>query len=118
MIVLDELKNKIFLSFRDASIQKLSTLQLSDCRYRSRPKHLTTLLEQFLRGKGLETGMWMLLQDRCRRDLSDFQWKNTLLPLAAHVGQLLYVRYTRLHTNFFWQYFDYNIAIFLSIGGP
>ncbi|XP_055326409.1 nuclear pore complex protein Nup160 homolog isoform X2 [Sitodiplosis mosellana] len=73
----------------DASIQKLSTLQLSDCRYKSRPNHPTTLLEQFLRGKGLEAGVWMLLQDQCR-DITDFQWKNTLLPLASIVGQLLW----------------------------
>lgn len=89
MSVLNESKQYFFLIIRDASIQKLSTLQLSDCRYRSRSNHLTTLLEQFLRGKGLEVGMWMLLQDRCRRDVSDFQWKSTLLPLAANVGQLL-----------------------------
>lgn len=75
-------------SHRDASVQKLTTLQLSDCRYKSRPSHPTTLLEQFLRGKGLEAGVWLLLQDHCR-DFEDSQWKNTLLPLTSIVGQLL-----------------------------
>lgn len=84
----DLISNEICQIHRDASIQKLSTLQLSDCRYKSRPNHPTTLLEQFLRGKGLEAGVWLLLQEDCR-DLNNFQWKNTLLPLTSIVGQLL-----------------------------
>lgn len=76
------------LIFRESSIQRLSVLQLSDCRFKQRPNRPTTLLEQFLRGKGLQAGLWTLLEENCR-DLDDFQWRNTLLPLATTVGQLL-----------------------------
>lgn len=31
----------------------------------------------------------MLVQENCR-DFTDFQWRNTLLPLALNVGQLLW----------------------------
>lgn len=62
---------------------------MSDCRYKIRPKHPATLLEQFVRGSGLEAGIWKLMQENCR-DVADFQWKNTLLPLATIIGQLLW----------------------------
>lgn len=74
--------------FSDASIQHLSVLQLSDCRYKQRLNYPTTLLEQFLRGRGLQAGLWSLIGNS-PIDVQDVQWKNTLLPLVNSIGQLL-----------------------------
>lgn len=77
-----------FFFYSDASIQRLSVLQLSDCRYKHRLNYPTTLLEQFLRGKGLQAGLWSLFGNKAS-DASEVQWKNALLPLVNCIGQLL-----------------------------
>lgn len=74
--------------FRDASIHRLSVLQLSDCRYKHRSKHPTTILEQFLRGRGSQAGITLLIKG-AYRDFGDLHWQFTLLPLTTIIGQLL-----------------------------
>lgn len=81
--------NFIFcFDFRDASIHRLSILQLSDFRYKHRSKQPTTILEQFLRGKGSQTAISLLIKG-AYRDFGDLHWQFTLLPLTTIIGQLL-----------------------------
>lgn len=63
-------------------------MQLSDPRQIQRSVQPITLLELFLRGKGIVTGLSMLnLQFK---KLADQQWQNTLVPLVKIIGQLVY----------------------------
>lgn len=76
---------------RESSLQRLATLQLSDPRHIQRSVQPITLLELFLRGKGIVTGLSMLnLQFK---KLIDQQWQNTLVPLVKVIGQLVYPFY-------------------------
>lgn len=72
---------------RNASIQRLSELRLSDYRYKHRPNHVTTVLDQFLRGKGAQTAISMLANSEKNEFISPL-WQNTLLPLTKIIGQL------------------------------
>lgn len=75
-------------AFRDASIHRLSVLQLSDFRYKHRSNQSTTILEQFLRGKGSQAAILLLVKGPYR-DYGDLHWQFTLLPLTNIIGQLL-----------------------------
>lgn len=77
-----------FLFISDASIQRLSVLQLSDSRYKQRSPNPTTILEQFLRGKGAITGLSLLVEGPYR-NFGDPHWQFTLVPLVNIIGQLL-----------------------------
>lgn len=77
----------MIVTFRDASIQRLSEFQISDCRYKYRPNNPTTVLDQFLRGKGLQTAIFMLTNNT-QVDLTIPSWQNILLPLTKIVGKL------------------------------
>lgn len=85
------LTGSILLNPRESSLQRLATLQLSDPRQVQRSVQPITLLELFLRGKGICTGLSMLnLQFK---KLTDQQWQNTLVPLVKVIGQLVYPFY-------------------------
>ncbi|XP_037026302.1 nuclear pore complex protein Nup160 homolog isoform X2 [Bradysia coprophila] len=72
----------------ESSLQRLATLQLSDARHIPRSVQPITLLELFLRGKGIVTGLSALnLQFK---KLTDQQWQYTLVPLVKNIGQLVW----------------------------
>lgn len=75
-------------AFRDASIHRLSILQLFDYRYKHRSNQPTTILEQFLRGRGSQMAISLLVEG-AHSDVGDLHWQFTLLPLTTTIGQLL-----------------------------
>lgn len=72
---------------RESSLQRLAALQLTDPRHIHRSVQPITLLELFLRGKGMATGTSMMKMQFNK--LTDQQWQNTLLPLVKVIGQLV-----------------------------
>lgn len=80
-------KINLFSNYRDASIQRLSDLQISDCRYKHRPNCPTTVMDQFLRGRGLQSAIFIMASDE-EADFTIPFWKNTLLSLSKIVGKL------------------------------
>lgn len=73
---------------RDASIQRLGGMQLTDARYKVRTTNPTTILEQFLRGRGAITGLSLLMDD-AHCSVSEINWQYTLVPLVNIIGQLM-----------------------------
>lgn len=73
---------------REASIQRLNVLHLSDARHKLRTKQPTSVLELFLRGRGSQTALSLLVEGPYRH-FADPQWQYTLLPLCNIVGQLM-----------------------------
>lgn len=66
----------------------MNVLQLSDARYKIRSNQPTSVLELFLRGRGSQTALSLLVEGPYR-NFADPQWQYTLLPLANIVGQLM-----------------------------
>lgn len=97
--------------FRDASIHRLSILQLSDYRYKHRSNQPTTILEQFLRGRGSQTAISLLVKGPYR-DFGDLHWQFTLLPLTNIIGQLLYA----FEFNHFGSILIFHIFFELQVG--
>lgn len=80
---------------RDASIQRLGNLKLTDARYKMRSTQSSTILEQFLRGRGSAVAL-PLLCENSKLNPNDTTWQFTLLPLMNIVGQLMYDIYLLL----------------------
>lgn len=76
-------------------------MQLSDMPPYKRPLQPVTLLELFLRGKGSQTALTLLIESQYR-NLADPQWQNTLLPLVTIVGQLVYPLEKTKFLHFFY----------------
>lgn len=75
----------------DHNIQRLNVLQISVASRRIiRPQQPITLLEFFLRSRGLQAG-WTAYVDANpkQRDADGAQWSQTMLPLVTALGQLM-----------------------------
>lgn len=75
----------------DHNIQRLNVLQISPGSRRIiRPQQPITLLEFFLRSRGLHAG-WTAFADAHpkRSNADEPQWTQTMLPLVAALGQLM-----------------------------
>lgn len=86
--IVHRFKNKLIAFYRDASINRLSHLHLSDGRYKQRSNNVSTILEQFLRGKGAVIGLSLLVESD-QWKLNDFSWQCTLIPLSNIIAQLM-----------------------------